>query len=295
MYRRIWRICGLAAVTVLFIFGNRLAAEGLFKNMEHRLLSDMGNLKLETAVELADVQTTDYETTTDTSSAVSESESIYQTELTMAKIITCWKYSGGEVVHEPMEGQLSMEEAIEMARLWIYKMLESGSLPQILYNLRSDTGEELMFDSVVAALFASYTNYENIRYSSWNVTFICKYGSIELRLNAVTGEVWNADITIVGEPEDIYMQIEKEDLKMFGQLAGMKGGFFYDSEMTVLGGDTGLIYVTGSVDFDENNSYGFDYEEEALAYGLEVLCCKLQYVLCAADDESLNYSMAVTE
>lgn len=309
MHRRIWRICGLAIVTVLFISGNRVAADELFKNMENRLLSDMGSLKIETTTELADVQDHNWSESTDLSDTAVGNEQRSSPELTeeeMAEILNCWRYNGGEVIHEPMKGQISMETAIENAKKWVWEMLQNGGLPEILFNLVSDDGEELMLDSAVAVLLTCDTGYEtakmaNLYYSRWNVTFTCDYGMIEFTLNAVTGKVWCVDMTIIGETEKIYSLPDETDVENFARLAGMKtegACCFVPSETGgIWSGETGRVYAKGDYMFWEDGSlddYGaFEYGKIAEVYGREISSCQLGYRLDVLEESIVENQMAI--
>lgn len=301
MHKRVWRICGLAVVALLFVLGNRLIAEILFENMEEKILSDMGSLRIETASDTQIISDMDSDSWSEPTDSTSKREQTVLTEEQIANVLKSLEYSSSEVLHEPLDGQISMEQAIEQGKSWLWEMLQNGSLPDSLYNVWKNDGEKMLMDSAVAVLFTSYADYTDTEIiepycSVWKITFSCYYGTIELLLNAVTGQVWRADMTFVIDKGEEGPFLEEKDLEKFVQLAGMHGyGFMDRSEAgpdcfeTGNGygwvEDMGLIYAEGScVEEEDTNvqSYFYiPYMENALTYGIEVSAYRMKYMLYA--------------
>ncbi len=106
--------------------------------------------------------------------------------LTMEQIeeaVGCWENRMAMKVHEPVKGQISMEEAIQEGEAWLEEM-------------ELDWGEE---KSVFATLGAPDQGGSAERvlepyYSFWWLEFFGKGRRVFLYVNAVAGKVWGAEI-----------------------------------------------------------------------------------------------------
>lgn len=126
----------------------------------------------------------------------------------MEEAIQFWNNRIGETIHDPVEGQISMEEAIESGKQWLTMM-----------------GSEKQIYSITATLSAGYQK-ESAKmqlepyYSFWTIEFSNQTVKNTLYLNAVTGQVWFAKIIWNDEiQEKMYPQ---EQLKNFIESAGLQ-------------------------------------------------------------------------
>jgi len=111
------------------------------------------------------------------------------TEAEMARVLFNWESDGLEQPHEPMEGQLTMEQAIDASRAVLIEWGEAGIIPagweryenvrawlcQILPNGRRD-----LLDPV---------------FSYWTVSLASQDTRAVLTVNAVTGRIWKANLS----------------------------------------------------------------------------------------------------
>ena len=119
--------------------------------------------------------------------------------------IKSWNERIGETMHNPVEGQISMEDAIKMGEEWLIKMnmgeKESGNSDANFTKATLSVGIQSQSDE---KLLEPY-------YSFWTVNFSSQTMNAVLYLNAVTGKVWGAEISLYGSMhEEPY-----ENLKLF--------------------------------------------------------------------------------
>lgn len=123
-------------------------------------------------------------------------------------------------VHNSYEGQISMEEAIRAGREWLHEMdLEDT------YVSGKDTDEQIYSVHAVLGEMVQEDFAEDDRkpYDSfWRVGFTSKFMRIFLYVNAVTGNVWNADITMY---RNLPEQMPYWKLKTFVELSGLEPSY----------------------------------------------------------------------
>lgn len=126
--------------------------------------------------------------------------------------VKSWNERIGETMHNPVEGQVSMEKAVKMGKEWLAEMnMSEGE------NNNSDA------DFTKATLSVGIQRESGERllepyYSFWTVNFSSRTMNAVLYLNAVTGKVWGAEIIL-------YESMHKEpyeNLCLFAELAGLE-------------------------------------------------------------------------
>lgn len=123
----------------------------------------------------------------------------------MAEILKVWEAGGRELLHEPLAGQMDMEQAITAGGDWIGRMAEHSILPSCL--------AEGLFDSTSAVLCTldGETSLEESLISYWRVTYMKGGIKIILTIHALSGQVWNADISM-REDEMMLSACSEEEL-----------------------------------------------------------------------------------
>lgn len=109
----------------------------------------------------------------------------------MEEVINYWNMRKGITVHNPVNGQISMEKAIQAGEEWLAEM-GMGKNNQIkdieAYSINATLGVAMQTISTGVQLEPYY--------SFWTVQFSNQSISALLYLNAVTGKVWSAEITL---------------------------------------------------------------------------------------------------
>lgn len=117
-----------------------------------------------------------------------------------------------EVIHDPVKGQITIEEAIESGKKWIAGMEEGN---------KAETETQLHFVNAILGI-RKHKNKEKEQvepyYSFWTVQFSSQSMSAVLYMNAVTGKVWNAELTLY---EDMPVKPPYGKLKCFLELSGL--------------------------------------------------------------------------
>lgn len=138
----------------------------------------------------------------------------------MEEVIGSWDECLAVTVHQPVSGQISMETAIEAGKEWLAGMgfqATAGEDAVRIYSVRATL-------SITDPVDSAGTQSEAY-YSFWNVRFSNQTMMAFLRLNAVTGKVWNADITLYTDfPSEAFDEQSCENrLNRFVELSGVQG------------------------------------------------------------------------
>lgn len=234
---------GLVIFTGIFIIGNVLFARGMFGQLEERLLTETGTMYL--SVPETYPNEDGWSGTAGTEYALSPEE--------LSDILTYWGQGTDTALHEPMKGQLSMEQAITVGQEWIYAMLDMDSgLWQCIEPCFLGEEGQLEINATVAMLFSRTTGEGESDlmmpyYGYWRVSFSNNNGEIRLLMNAVTGQVWHASV-IVHNPDRVVPAVPEEGLRAFAEMAGITDPGIYDTEenASYLYFEGNEIYVRGS-------------------------------------------------
>lgn len=123
----------------------------------------------------------------------------------MAEILKVWEAGGRELLHEPLAGQMDMEQAVKAGRGWIGRLAENNILPSCL--------AKGLFDSTSAVLCTmdGETTLGESLISYWRVIYMKGGVKIILTIHAVSGQVWDADISM-REDEMMLSACSEEEL-----------------------------------------------------------------------------------
>jgi len=207
---------GYTVVTLLFAFlfafGSMAGSALILRARERQLLTQRGEAVAESPVRAWQEEQggSDGQSEPDGGNAEAVTAEKYAlTQEQMEDVINCWTRREGILMHNPVSGQISMEEAVDAGEEWLDRM-EIG------------VGAEI--SSVNAALgVAKRKESDNSQlepyYSFWIVQLSGRSLRAELYVNAVTGRVWNAELTLY---EDLPESIPNEKLESFLELAGVQ-------------------------------------------------------------------------
>ena len=188
------------------------------------------------------------------------------TEAEMARVLVNWESTDREIPHEPMEGQLSMEDAIDAADACLAEWGKVGLLPaqwetyenvraRLCQNLPEDWRDRDLLDPV---------------YSFWTVSMSAENIRATLTINAVTGQIWKASLSLaqtrasLGKVEieqvlNTFMAPLDSDGKVDDTNRETKVGFDRNAVMASKSFSGNMVYATSTL---LENKYG---EESYLA------------------------------
>lgn len=257
-----------------FIFGSMFVSNGILTRKENRLLSDSGEMAVNSPViawnqeEFPAVvkgeEDGEASTETVTDNFYNESDAAGTgytvTPEQMRSVLKTWESDSVEAIHDPVEGQLSMEEAILIGEKWIFLMADTNErLKEVFsgYETNAGPGDEENSSSVegsdagiiagpraaLSVKIGKGKDYEIVEpyYSCWNLQFYGKNVNVDMSLNAVTGQVWKAVINIYSDTENIVL--ETESVYLFAELAGLD--LTKADSYSVLGNKV-CLYLAGS-------------------------------------------------
>ena len=130
----------------------------------------------------------------------------------MEQVIKYRNHCEGEILHEPAVGQITMEEAIASGENWLVEMdFWKRQNPEFLSRRAS-----LRVKADLSTLEVPMESW----YSFWTVRFSNEYLYADLSINAVTGKVWDAEISLYG---NMAHRQSFDKLELFVRLAGVQG------------------------------------------------------------------------
>lgn len=208
-------------LALFFVFGSMTGMRLLLWAREEQLLAE-GGVLVETPVRTWHLEREEEQT------GNSAEESYVLTIQQIEDVIDCWSQKPGLMLHSPVEGQISMEEAIISGKEWL-----SGMGIQVQENCVTATLSVPRSKDSVDVLLEPY-------YSFWIVEFNGQSVSACLNINAVTGTIWSA---VVNEYDTEIREIPMERLKLFAELSGLQS---YDEEIKDLEGTEGILHINDS-------------------------------------------------
>lgn len=121
-----------------------------------------------------------------------------------------WNNRTEVILHDQIAGQISMEEAIENGEEWLVEMgiEETGAMS---FSISAELGVGGQKEDSGGKLEAYF--------SFWTVTYSNQSMKAILYLNAVTGKVWGAEITLYEEMPEKW---HDNRLRLFVELAGLQ-------------------------------------------------------------------------
>lgn len=234
---RIYTAISLAAALV-FLFGSMAGMKFIMAARERQLLTQSGYAEVESPVRTWEGLEKDEGEENGTAGYTLTMEQ-------MEEVLINWKTSASMLLHNPVEGQLSMEEAIQCGEKWLKEM---GFDQEERISPRSVRAVLAVGDSgwIPEDQLAPYHSY-------WMVEFQDAAMKASLEINAVTGQVWAASVTqYIGTPE----KLPGEALPLFMEMAGI--------HMDVAGSE--LVTSDGSrayVKVEDSKLYGVVEVEQA--------------------------------
>lgn len=193
---------------VLFVFGCMIAMNYILKLRETKLLTESGRAEVESPVRAWLELESDKDLVTDDT----HQERYELTYQQMKEAISHWNSREGDIIHEPVAGQISMGEAIESGKNWLVEMgfAEVDSDDVQAYSVNATLGVGRKKETMNTKLEPYY--------SFWTIHYSNRAMEAELLVNAVIGKVWEAKVTIY---DDIPKKLNQEDAVAFWEMAGL--------------------------------------------------------------------------
>lgn len=205
----------------IFVLGSIVGMNGLLQFREKQLLTESGKVIVESPVRAW------YGRESNDENENFHNEKNMLTEEQIADVIRSWNSRETEQIHNPVEGQISMETAIQIGEKWIAEIGASEG---------NEQGTDMLPYSVKAILGVGEQKGDTGKqlepyYSFWTVEFSNQSRKIVMHVNAVTGKVWRAKVILY---DDFSGNMQYEDLLLFVEMAGFTD---YNAEAIVVNKD----------------------------------------------------------
>lgn len=196
-------------LAIVFSFGGMAGMNLILKARERQLLTKSGRSVVEVPVQTNVGQEKDQNFNKDRGTLTIEQ---------IEQVVSLWDGPDEVVVHNPANGQISMGEAIRAGQEWLIKMGmeverkdndEVHQYATLSTAVRESSEEEDDNEDVQTAPYNSF----------WRVQFYSSSLEAFLYVNAVTGQVWSADIILY---DDFPKEIPSKKLRDFVELCGLK-------------------------------------------------------------------------
>ena len=193
----------------MFSVGSMARMNLILKARERQLLTKSGRSVVEVPVQTNVGQEKDQNFNKDRGTLTIEQ---------IEKVVSLWDEPDEVVVHNPADGQISMGEAIRAGQEWLINMGmeverkdndEVHQYATLSTAVRESSEEEDDNEDVQTAPYNSF----------WRVQFYSSSLEAFLYVNAVTGQVWSADIILY---DDFPKEIPSKKLRDFVELCGLK-------------------------------------------------------------------------
>lgn len=191
-------------LSVVFVVGSMEGMNFILQVRERQFLSGNGRIVVEAPVRAWQEQAGGMEG----ENGENSQERYVLTVEQMEEVISSWDEST-TVIHDPVNGQISMEEAMRAGKEWLAEM---GMVENV------DAGTHSMYATLSIMQKRSWEMQLEPYYSFWFVQYSSQSIIAYLYINAVTGRVWNADITLY---EDLPEKVPYEKLSLFAELSGL--------------------------------------------------------------------------
>lgn len=231
-------------LAVIFAFGSIKGMHYVLQVREKELLTEQGKANVESPVRAwSDGKGIEEDSTSQ--------EQYILTEEQMAEAIRSWNNRETEMVHESVEGQISMEDAVEVGEKWLTEMgIEERNEQEIqieAYSINAMLG--------VGKRKSDPGNQLEPYYSFWTIQFANQDMNTVVYVNAVTGKVWRAEVRLYDEMPE---KFPYEKLRLFVEMA------------------TSLSVNTNSVIIDDEKSQAFLEIKDSMLYG-QMKCCYIPF------------------
>ena len=201
----------------VFVFGSMAGTDLILQMWEKRRLEESGTVTMESPV-LAwqSAETGEEYDGQDGEPLVRDKEGdLTLTEKEIEQVIRYRKNCEGELLHDPVKGQITMEQAFAAGENWLVEM---G-----FWDHSRTHSEPLLHRASLGTKTAKEGLHMPIEpyYSFWTVRFSSTDMYVSLSVNAMTGRVWDAKITLY-DIENVNNDKSLDKLERFIRLAGIE-------------------------------------------------------------------------
>lgn len=195
-------------LALAFIFGSMAAMNFILYIREGQLLSESGMAVVESPVR-------PWQGWGDEPDEKDDGKRYSLTAVQVRDAMERWNKRLGETLHDPVEGQISMEEAVQEGEEWLISMgIGEGEAQE------ADDGLKFVKAALGVGIQKGSSKVQlEPYYSFWTVHFSGSYTDAVLYLNAVTGRVWRAEVTLY---DNLPEELPCEKLECFVEMAGLK-------------------------------------------------------------------------
>lgn len=198
-------------LAIIFAIGSMEGMSIILRIRERWFLSESGRVVMEAPVRAWQEQDSSIEGENKDSSI---KEGYALTAEQMEEVIRQWDGRMAVAVHNPVNGQISMAEAVKAGVEWLAEMGMEG-------NVQEKDMESNFMNAMLGVAVQNPSAEAPLEpyYSYWIMQFSDQSMKAVLYLNAVTGQVWSAEIILL---EDLPEEIPYEKLNLFAELSGLQ-------------------------------------------------------------------------
>ncbi len=201
----------------VFVFGSMAGTDLILQMWEKRRLEESGTVTMESPVLAWQSAETgeEYDGQDGEPLVRDKEEDLTLTEKEIEQVIRYRKNCEGELLHDPVKGQITMEQAFAAGENWLVEM---G-----FWDHSRTHAEPLLHRASLGTKTAKEGLHMPIEpyYSFWTVRFSSTDMYVSLSVNAMTGRVWDAKITLY-DIENVNNVKSLDKLERFIRLAGIE-------------------------------------------------------------------------
>lgn len=201
----------------VFVFGSMAGTDLILQMWEKRRLEESGTVTMESPVLAWQSAETgeEYDGQDGEPLVRDKEEDLTLTEKEIEQVIRYRKNCEGELLHDPVKGQITMEQAFAAGENWLVEM---G-----FWDHSRTHSEPLLHRASLGTKTAKEGLHMPIEpyYSFWTVRFSSTDMYVSLSVNAMTGRVWDAKITLY-DIENVNNDKSLDKLERFIRLAGIE-------------------------------------------------------------------------
>ncbi len=201
----------------VFVFGSMAGTDLILQMWEKRRLEESGTVTMESPVLAWQSAETgeEYDGQDGEPLVRDKEEDLTLTEKEIEQVIRYRKNCEGELLHDPVKGQITMEQAFAAGENWLVEM---G-----FWDRSRTHAEPLLHRASLGTKTAKEGLHMPIEpyYSFWTVRFSSTDMYVSLSVNAMTGRVWDAKITLY-DIENVNNDKSLDKLERFIRLAGIE-------------------------------------------------------------------------
>ncbi len=201
----------------VFVFGSMAGTDFILQMWEKRRLQESGTVTMESPVLAWQSAETEEEYVKQDGGPFDrdKEEDLTLTEKEIEQVIRYRKNCEGELLHDPVKGQITMEQAFASGENWLVEM---G-----VWDHSRTHSEPLLHRASLGTKTAKEGLHMPIEpyYSFWTVRFSSTDMYVSLSVNAMTGRVWDAKITLY-DIENVNNDKSLDKLERFIRLAGIE-------------------------------------------------------------------------